>query len=128
MENSTGAAAGIAGLIYLAIMILMIASMWKVFVKAGKPGWAAIVPIYNFIVLLEIIGRPLWWIILMIIPLVNIVAIFIIMIDLAKSFGKGTGFGIGLVFLGVIFFPVLGFGDAIYQGPQATDLQKFQKR
>lgn len=127
MENSAlGAALGLFGLVYLAIVILLIASMWKVFTKAGKPGWAAIVPIYNCIVLLEITGRPLWWIVLMLIPFVNIVIALIVMIDLAKSFGKGTGFAMGLFFLGIIFFPILGFGDAVYQGPKATDLQGLQ--
>jgi hypothetical protein len=96
---------------------VMIASMWKVFVKAGQPGWAAIVPIYNMIVLLQIVGRPVWWILLCFIPLVNLVVSIMIMIDLAKSFGQGAGFGIGLVFLGFIFFPVLAFGGARYLGP-----------
>ncbi|AFD05810.1 DUF5684 domain-containing protein [Solitalea canadensis] len=124
MENSAvGAAVGLFSLVYLAIVILVIASMWKVFSKAGKPGWASIIPIYNIIVLLEITGRPLWWIVLMLIPFVNIIVAIIVMIDLAKSFGKGTGFGIGLILLGFIFFPILGFGDATYQGPKSTDLQ-----
>ena len=107
-------------IIYLAIIILIIAAVWKVYVKAGKPGWAAIVPIYNIIVLLEIVGRPLWWFLLFFVPLVNFIVAIIIYIDLAKSFGKSAGFGIGLVFLGIIFFPILGFGDAEYQGPQAV--------
>lgn len=104
-------------LIYLAILIFIVAALWKVFEKAGKPGWAAIVPIYNIIVMLEIIGRPLWWIVLLLIPIVNFVVAIIVYIDLAKSFGKGVGFGIGLLFLGIIFFPILGFGDAQYEGP-----------
>ena len=87
------------------------------FTKAGQPGWAAIVPVYNLIVLLQIVGRPLWWILLMLIPLVNFVIAILVYIDLAKSFGKSTGFGIGLVFLSFIFFPILGFGDARYIGP-----------
>jgi hypothetical protein len=107
-------------LIYLAIIIFVIAAFWKVFEKAGKPGWAAIVPIYNIIVMLEIIGRPLWWIVLLLIPIVNFVVAIIVYIDLAKSFGKGVGFGIGLLFLGIIFFPILGFGDAQYEGPAAA--------
>ncbi len=107
-------------IIYLAIIILIIAAVWKVYVKAGKPGWAAIVPIYNIIVLLEIVGRPLWWFLLFFVPLVNFIVAIIIYIDLAKSFGKSAGFGIGLLFLGIIFFPILGFGDAQYQGPQAV--------
>ena len=106
-------------LFMLAIGILMIAALWKVFTKAGKPGWAAIVPIYNAIVLLEIAGKPLWWLILLFIPFVNFVMIFIINIALAKNFGKGAGFGVGLVLLGVIFFPILGFGSAKYLGAKA---------
>ena len=103
-------------LIYLAIIIGVIAGMWKVFTKAGKPGWAAIVPIYNLIVLLEIVGKPLWWVILFFIPIVGIVIAILVCIELAKAFGKSTGFGIGLALLGFIFIPMLGFGDAQYQG------------
>ncbi len=107
----------IALLIQLAIIILIIASFWKVFTKAGKPGWAAIVPIYNIIVMLQIVGRPWWWILLMLIPIVGLVIAIIVSIDMAKSFGKGTGFGIGLALLFFIFYPILGFGGAKYQGP-----------
>ena len=107
-------------LIYLAFIIFVIASVWKVFEKAGQPGWAAIIPFYNFYVILKIVGRPGWWLILLLIPLVNFVIAIIVYIDLAKSFGKSTGFGIGLVFLGFIFFPILGFGDAQYQGAVAA--------
>ena len=102
----------------LVITIVVIAGMWKVFTKAGKPGWASIVPIYNAIVLLEIAGKPAWWIVLLIIPGVNLIFIFIVSIDLAKNFGKGTGFGVGLALLGVIFYPILGFGDARYMPTQ----------
>jgi hypothetical protein len=110
---------GVFMIVMMAICVVMIASMWKVFVKAGQPGWAAIVPIYNAIVLLQIVGRPLWWIALCMIPLVNIVIAVLVMIDLAKSFGKDAGFGLGLTFLGFIFFPMLGFGSARYMGPAA---------
>jgi hypothetical protein len=106
-------------LIGLVVAVIVIAALWKVFVKAGQPGWAVFVPIYNFVVILKIVGRPLWWIILFLIPLVNIVIVFIVYIDFAKSFGKGAGFGIGLALLGFIFFPILGFGDARYAGPAA---------
>lgn len=108
----------IISLIYLAVAVLCIASVWKVFTKAGKPGWAAIVPIYNLVVLLEIAGKPLWWFILFLIPLVNIVVAFMTYISLAERFGKGAGFGVGLALLGFIFFPILGFGSAQYQGAQ----------
>ena len=86
------------------------------FVKAGKPGWAAIIPIYNAIVLLQIAGKPLWWIILLLIPIVNIVIGIIVCLAVARNFGESGAFGVGLAFLGVIFFPILGFGSAQYQG------------
>lgn len=111
---------GGGGTIYLVIMIavavFILAGVWKTFEKAGKPGWGAIIPIYNVILLLEIAGKPIWWILLMLIPFVNIIIAILVYIDVAKKFGKGTGFGLGLAFLGFIFFPILGFGDARYQG------------
>ena len=117
MEDSGGGIIGILFmLIWLAVVIVVIAGMWKVFTKAGKPGWACIVPIYNIIVLLEIAGRPLWWFILFFIPIVGFVIAIVVCIDIAKAFGKGPGFGVGLALLGIIFFPILGFGDAQYQG------------
>ncbi|MDH5608761.1 MAG: DUF5684 domain-containing protein [Cyclobacteriaceae bacterium] len=103
-------------LVYVALIILMIASMWKMFEKAGKPGWAAIIPIYNFIVLLEIVGKPAWWIILVLIPFVNFVILIWITNLTSKSFGNGVGFTLGLIFLPFIFYPVLGFGSATYKG------------
>ena len=105
--------------IELVIIVAIVAGFWKVFVKAGKPGWAAIVPIYNVIVLLEIAGKPLWWVLLFFIPIVNIVMAVIVGIAVAKAFGKSDAFGIGLGLLGFIFYPVLGFGDAQYQGAKA---------
>jgi ABC-type sulfate transport system permease subunit len=105
----------ISTVIWVAVIILMIAAMWKVFDKAGEPGWAAIIPIYNLIVLLKIAGRPLWWILLFIIPLVNFIIGIVVAFDIAKRFGKGAGFALGLVFLPFIFYPVLAWGDARYQ-------------
>ncbi|MEQ9499411.1 MAG: DUF5684 domain-containing protein [Deltaproteobacteria bacterium] len=115
-DGGGGIAAAIGGLIYLAIIIGVIAGMWKIFAKAGKPGWAAIVPIYNIIVMLEITEKPIWWIVLFLIPIVSLVAAVLIMIGLAEKFGKGAGFGIGMAFLPFIFIPMLGFGSAQYQG------------
>lgn len=119
--NESGDAIGglIVMVVYLAILIVVIAGCWKVYVKANKPGWACIIPIYNIIVWLEITGRPIWWIILLFIPIVSLVVAIIVSIDLAKSFGKGGGYGIGIAFLPFIFLPMLGFGDAQYQGPSA---------
>jgi hypothetical protein len=107
-------------LIQLAIVILVIAGIWKTFTKAGQPGWAAIIPIFNVYVLLKVANRPWWWLLLMLIPLVNLVIAIIVTLDVAKAFSKGTGFGIGLVFLGFIFYPILGFGDATYTKPVRT--------
>src|SRR5258708_357552 len=108
--NSSGTSliAIVCGLFALAFVLVMIAALWKVFTKAGQPGWAAIIPIYNLVVLLNIVGKPLWWIILFMIPIANIYAIFSVAIALAKSFGKSSGFGIGLVLLGIFFYPILG--------------------
>jgi hypothetical protein len=120
-SSSQGKAPGpVFWICWLAFTILMIAAWWKIFSKAGQPGWAAIVPIYNWIVWCKIVGRPWWWILLLLIPFVNLIILIILMIDLAKSFGKGVGFGIGLILLAVIFFPILGFGSAQYQGPSAS--------
>jgi hypothetical protein len=99
---------------WLILVLLIIIGMWKVFEKAGKPGWAAIIPIYNIIVLLEITGKPIWWFILMLIPLVNLIVFIIVLVELARRFGKGVGFAIGLLILPFVFYPVLGFGSAQY--------------
>lgn len=107
------------GLIGLALGIFLLLALWKIFTKAGKPGWASIIPIYNIWVELEIVGRPGWWLLMMLIPGVNIIFSIIVLFDLAKSFGKGSGFGFGLLLLPYIFFPILGFGDAQYKGPSA---------
>ena len=101
-------------LAYIGVIVLVIVSIWKIFEKAGKPGWAAIIPIYNMIVLLEIVKKPIWWIVLMLIPLVNIVVAIIVYVELAKAFGKSAGFGIGMIFLSFIFLPLLAFGDDQY--------------
>ena len=101
-------------LVILALGVFMIASMWKVFEKAGEPGWASIIPIYNAIVLLRVAGKPFWWLILMMIPLVNFAVMIVLGVALAERFGKGVGFGLGLTFLGPIFYPILAFGDAEY--------------
>ncbi|MSU51806.1 MAG: signal peptidase I [Opitutaceae bacterium] len=103
-------------LIQLAAIVLIIAGVWKVFTKAGQPGWAAIVPFYNIFILLKIAGRPGWWLLLFLIPLVNVIVVNVCSIDVAKAFGKGVGCGLGLALLGFIFFPILGFGSAVHQG------------
>ncbi len=121
-NDQIGAGIGLLSmLLYLAIIVLAIAGMWKVFEKAGKPGWAAIVPIYNLIVLIEIVGKPTWWVVLLIIPCVNYIALIWLTNLLSKSFGKSEGFTVGLILLPFVFYPVLGFGDAEYKGPSAAE-------
>lgn len=118
--SASSSGLGIVGLIiYLAVIVFLIVSAWKINLKAGKPGWAVIVPIYGTLVNLEIIGKPAWWILLFFVPIVSIVILFIMAIEMAKVFGKGTGFGIGLIFLPFVFYPILAFGDAQYKGVPA---------
>ncbi len=109
----------VVGLISLALVIFLIASYWKMYIKAGQPGWAAIVPFYNIYVLLKLVGRPGWWLILFFIPLVNLIMSIILMIDLAKAFGRGGGFAVLLIFLPYVGVPILAFGQARYVGPVA---------
>ena len=103
----------------LAVVIAMIAGIWKVFEKAGRPGWGCLIPIYNVILLLGMAGKPIWWIVLLIIPLVSIIVVIMINLELAKNFGKSTGYGLGLALLPMFFYPMLGFSDARYQGTPA---------
>jgi len=93
----------------------MIISFWKIFTKAGKPGWASIIPIYNLIVLLEITRQPMWIIIFYFFPILNLVAAIIVSVELAKKFGYSPGFAAGLIILPIIFYPILAFGDSMYQ-------------
>jgi hypothetical protein len=106
-------------LIYLIVVVFEIAAVWKVFVKAGQPGWGAIIPIYNSYLLCKIANRPGWWVILLLIPIVNIVIGIIVLNDVSKAFGHGSGFTVGLFLLSFIFFPILGFGASQYQGASA---------
>ena len=111
---------GIVWIIYLAAIIAIIAGWWMIFTKAGEDGWKAIIPIWNILVLLKIVGREWWWIILMLIPIVGFVIWIIVALDLAKSYGRGTGFGIGLIILPYIWSLILGFGSDTYRGPAAA--------
>jgi len=95
---------GIIIVIYLALIVLLIVSQWKIYSKANKPGWACLIPIYNIIVLLEIVGKPLWWLFLFLIPIVNIVFVIWMTNLLSKSFGKSEGFTIGLIFYHLFLF------------------------
>jgi hypothetical protein len=110
-----GGGGAVVLVIYLIVVVLAIAGVWKVFTKAGQPGWGCIVPIYNIYLILKIAGKPGWWLILFFIPIVGFIVMILVTVDLAKNFGKGVGFALGLIFLGFIFYPVLGFSDAQYQ-------------
>ncbi|MDQ6756034.1 MAG: DUF5684 domain-containing protein [Bacteroidota bacterium] len=109
------------------LLIIVIASYWKIFTKAGVAGWKAIIPIYNWYVLLKIVGKPGWWLILFFIPIVNIVFIIWTYNMLSKSFGKDEAFTVGLILLGIVFFPILAFGSAKYLGPYGNK-QEFENR
>ena len=108
-------------LIGLAIAVVCIIGMWKVFVKAGKPGWAVLIPFYNGYVMLKIAGRPGWWLLLYLIPIVGIVIAIIVAIDIAKAFGQSAAWGVILLFfLSAIGYLILGFGNYRYIGPQTS--------
>jgi len=108
-------------IIILLIYAFNVVCMWKVFTKAGKPGWASLIPIYNMVVLLQITELPMWYIALLFIPVGNVIALFMIYIELAHRFGKSTGFGIGLALLSPIFMAILAFSkDAKFQGSQVV--------
>lgn len=111
-----GASFGALMLFGLLLTLVAIIGAWKVYCKAGKPGWSVLIPFYNTYVLLEIIGRPWWWLLLLLIPVVNLVLIFIMMFELARSFNKSPVFAMGLIFLQPVFLLILGFGSAEYSG------------
>lgn len=104
------------------LSLVTIVSQWKVFTKAGKPGWASIVPVYNMIVMIQIADLSLVYLLLFFVPIANIYALFKIYIGIAHKFGKSTGFGVGLIFLTIIFMPMLAFGDAVYEGNSNTSM------
>lgn len=96
----------------LFLVLLHVVATWKVYAAAGEHGWAAGVPIYTTIVLLRIAGKPIWWLLLLCIPIVNILPLLLVSIGLARNFGRGVGFGLGLLLLPVIFYPILAFGHS----------------
>ena len=102
------------------IIISVILSMWSIFKKAGEPGWAAIVPFYSLFVLVRIVKRPLWWVILLLVPILNILVMFLIYSDLSAHFGKKPQFAVGIFFLPFIFLPIIAFDDSHYNNEKVT--------
>lgn len=115
-SDGGGAFALVINCISLILALIIIAALWRLFAKAGQPGWAAIIPIYNYFIILKIVGRPWWWLLLLFIPFVNFVVAILIYFDLAKAFGKGQGFGCLMLLFPYIFIPLLAFSDARYEG------------
>lgn len=127
MDYSTydyAGAAALAGfsaayaIVCLVVAVIVIVAMWKIFTKAGEPGWGAIIPIYNTYLMFKIAMGNGWLFLLLFVPVVNFVIEIMVMIKLAKAFGHGVGFGLGLIFLSPIFILILAFGSSDYIGPQ----------
>lgn len=103
-------------IITLAIAVLMIVALWKIYAKAGQPGWAAIVPIYNYVVMFRVIKMEWWHLLIMLfVPFAAFVYSILIPIKLAKAFGKDTGFAVLTLFFPFVCYPILAFGPATYQ-------------
>lgn len=121
MDPAAAAGSAIGGLLGVVIVILITGfALMGIFKKAGRPAWAAFVPIYNLVVLLQISGLSPWLVLLSLIPVANIVLIVLLAINLAKVFGKGAGTAILIVFFTVIMYFVLSYGSARYLGREAA--------
>lgn len=103
----------------ISISVLLATGLWYMFEKAGQPGYASIIPIYNIIVMCNVAKKPTWWVVMFFIPIANIVFLIMMLNGISKNFGKSSGFTVGLVFLNQIFFSILGYGDAQYLEMQA---------
>ncbi|HZS01082.1 MAG TPA: DUF5684 domain-containing protein [Chloroflexota bacterium] len=118
-QGSNGGSA-VGSLVGILFAIIFIAAQWVIFTKAGRPGWAALIPIYNTLQTIWLVGRPWWWLLLLLVPILNIIIGIILLNDLSTSFGHGIGFTLGLIFLAPIFFLILAFGSSQYKGPAAA--------
>jgi hypothetical protein len=106
----------VVGIITLFFVGIIFASWWRIFTKAGQPGWMALIPILNILTLLKIVNKPLWWVVGFCIPGVSFVMHILLALEVAKAFGQGTGFAVGLIFLPIVFYPILAFSSATYMG------------
>ena len=125
VDPTTNSAAdgGILGTMLLligAVYLFFLVATWKLYFKAGRPGWASLIPIYTTVVFCRICGRSGWLTLALMIPGVNVVISIMLSVDLARVFGRGTGFALGLIFLSPIFFPILAFGSSRYVGRQSV--------
>lgn len=118
-------------LIGLAIAVVQIIAMWKIYTKAGQEGWKAIIPIYNFVILFKIAGLSPWLILCYFAAVIPVIGGFVTLgmtiylaYNLAKAFGKGGGFTVGLVLLAPVFYMILGFGNAQYIGNNNTEVKE----
>lgn len=115
-------------IIGLITAVLMFGAMWKLSTKAGQPGWAGIIPIYNLYVMLKVAGKPGWWLILLFIPIVNFIILILAEVEIARNFGKGGGFAVGLILLPIIFYPILAFGSAQYIGSSEEGFMEIEEK
>jgi hypothetical protein len=120
LAQSNDAAGYFILFLWIIVFVLLVAGWWRVFSKAGIPGFVSIIPIVNMYYLCKIAGRPGWWVLLLFIPIVSLIIAIVLSLDVAKAFGKGPLFAVGLILLPFIFYPLLGFGSAEYQGPAAA--------
>lgn len=102
------------GLVALVVILAYPISLWKLYAKAGEPGWSALIPIYNLFIWIRIARRPVWWIVLLLFPVINFIISLVIGISFAKQFGKDWLWGVGTILLGFVFYPLMAFGDAEY--------------
>lgn len=120
-----GAAVAVFVILELALIIVVggifWAALWRVFTKAGRPGWEALIPIYSIYVMCKIVGRPGWWWAMMFVPFAGAIFLILIYIDLARSFGKTDAFAVGLILLSLVFFPILAWGKSVYLGPAGPE-------
>jgi hypothetical protein len=115
LQSTSGRGGG--WLLYLLIILFVIgAAYWKVFQKAGQPGFLAFVPLLNVMLMLGIAGKPMWWILLLFIPGVNFLVVLMVYDSFAKAYGRGSLFALGLLLLPIIFVPILALSDAQYVG------------
>jgi len=118
IEVDTGSQAVVV-IISAVVSLALLVAMWRIYAKAGQPGWAVIIPIVNIYYLLKVAGKPGWWLLLLLVPVVNVIVLLIVDFNLAKVFGRSTLFGLGLVLLSPIFLLILGFGGSKYIGAGA---------